>query len=291
LFLLEPSHTQFDLRWRMFGIDVRVHPMFWVVSLLMGWNAKELGLSFVVLWVVCVFVSILIHEFGHVVMGLVFGSRGHIVLYSFGGLAIGSANVRPGWQRIAVSFAGPLAGFFFLGVLFLVLRVVQPPRAEAFLEEIGWSLGLFEFVSDRYREYVGYFRDNLSLSLVNRAVIDLILINLFWGLINLLPVFPLDGGQISRELFDRAMPGRGIRPSLWLSIAVAGLMCLNSLAAYNGQPLIPKLPAGGLYTALLFGLLALSNFMELQQSNQPPSRSGWSDDRAPWERDPDYWKR
>jgi hypothetical protein len=80
---------------------------------------------------------------------------------------------------------------------------------------------------------------------------------------------------------------------LGLSIAVAGLLCLNTLAAYNGQPLIPLLPVErkGLFTALLFGMLALSNFMELQQTNQSRSRGDWNDDRAPWERDPDYWKR
>jgi membrane-associated protease RseP (regulator of RpoE activity) len=265
----------------MFGIDVRVHPMFWVVSLLMGWSFNQLGFGYVILWIVCVFVSILIHELGHVVAGLAFGSRGHIVLYSFGGLAIGSADVRTRWQRIAVLFAGPLAGFLFLVFLFLVLKVIEPPRAEALVGETGYYLGIIHPFDPKY----------LETNLANYALYFLVQINLFWGLVNLLPVFPLDGGQISRELFNWAMPGRGIRPSLGLSIAVAGLMCLNSLAAYNGHPLIPKLPAGGLYTAFLFGLLALSNFMELQQTNQSRSRGSWGDDRAPWERDPDYWKR
>jgi Zn-dependent protease len=281
LFLLEPNQTPYDLRWRMFGIDVRVHPMFWLVSLFMGWNTRDHGFAYLFLWIGCVFISILIHELGHVVMGLAFGSRGYIVLYSFGGLAIGSANVRNRWQRIAVSFAGPLAGFLFMGLLFIIFRVVEPPRAEAFLRETGQLLGMRLPVDARYAE----------TTLLNEAVWYLAQINLFWGLVNLLPVFPLDGGQISRELFNGAMPGRGVRPSLGLSIAVAGLMCLNSLAAYNGQPLIPKLPAGGLYTAFLFGLLALSNFMDLQQQNPPSSRGGYGDDRAPWERDPDYWKR
>src|SRR6516225_592395 len=122
----------------MFGIDVRVHPMFWLVTVLMGWANRDHGFAYLLLWVVCIFVSILIHELGHVVMGIVFGSRGRIVLYSFGGLAIGSANVRNRWERIAVLFAGPCAGFLFLGLLFLVLRVAQPARAEAFVEEIAY---------------------------------------------------------------------------------------------------------------------------------------------------------
>ena len=87
--LFEPERTQFDLNWRMFGIPVRVHPWFWLMGVILGWSAVERGVQYLVLWIVCVFVSILVHEFGHVFMGLVFGSRGHIVLYSFGGLAVG----------------------------------------------------------------------------------------------------------------------------------------------------------------------------------------------------------
>ena len=68
-------------------------------------------MPYLVLWIICVFVSILIHEMGHVLMGRLFGAEGHIVLYSFGGLAIGSKRLADRWQRIAVSFAGPLAQF------------------------------------------------------------------------------------------------------------------------------------------------------------------------------------
>ena len=163
-------------------------------------------------------------------------------------------------------------------------------RADAFIEEIGHSLGMNP-ITHKSQDYIYLIRGDPMLSLINIAMVDLIFINLFWGLINLLPVFPLDGGQISRELFSWFMAGRGVRPSLGLSIAVAGFMCLNALAAYNGHPLIPWIPAGDLYTALVFGILALNNFLELQQHQAPPSRGGWSDDRAPWERDPDYWKR
>src|SRR5207302_5403914 len=64
------------------------------------------SVSYLLIWIACTFVSILIHELGHVFMGRLFGSHGHIVLYSFGGLAIGSSALRSRWQRIAVYFAG-----------------------------------------------------------------------------------------------------------------------------------------------------------------------------------------
>src|SRR5262245_27543700 len=98
-----------DLSWRMFGFPVRVLPLFWLMTAAMGWNAfRAYGFPYLLLWLVCVFVSILVHELGHAFMGRVFGRESHIVLYTFGGLAIGAAGLHSRWQRIAVSFAGPL---------------------------------------------------------------------------------------------------------------------------------------------------------------------------------------
>ena len=36
MILLEPGHTPYDLHFRVFGIPVRVHPMFWLVAAIMG---------------------------------------------------------------------------------------------------------------------------------------------------------------------------------------------------------------------------------------------------------------
>src|SRR6516165_4479720 len=109
VYLFEPDQTRFDLRWRMFGTPIRVHPMFWLISLILGYDVTiRAGIGYVLAWVGCVFVSVLLHEFGHVWMGRLFGSQGYIVLYSFGGLAVGSNLLSRRWQRILVLLAGPL---------------------------------------------------------------------------------------------------------------------------------------------------------------------------------------
>ena len=72
---MEPTPTPLDLRWHLFGILVRVHPMFWLVSVIMGWNSLIIGFEYLFIWIACMFVSILIHELGHVWMGQVFGAR------------------------------------------------------------------------------------------------------------------------------------------------------------------------------------------------------------------------
>lgn len=284
MFLTEPEETQFDLRWRMFGIDVRVHPLFWVISIVMGWSAMEQGVAYLLLWIGCGFISILIHELGHMVMGMLFGSSGYIVLYGMGGLAVGSRQLGKRWQRIAVSFAGPLAGFLFLGAIYVALLVVSPERAEAVYFWVARLLGMNVTIS----EAAGAFtREN---SLVVDGLRNLTFINLIWGLVNLLPVYPLDGGQISRDVCLGLSPRAGVKISLGISLLTAGLVCVNALVnASRGKPLIPYLPAGGRYVALLFGILAFGNFQEFQRTG-PTSREP-ERGQAPWERDPDYWKK
>lgn len=246
MFSLEPERTQYDLSWQMFGIPVRVHPMFWLLSLFLGWDLSG-NISILLMWVVCVFVSILIHELGHVLMGQLFGTRGHIVLYAFGGLAIGSNALSNRWKRIAVCFAGPLAGFLFLGLVLVGIRFLDPRE-----------------LSPLAREALGF----------------LFWINLVWGILNLFPIWPLDGGQISRDFLDWLVPRNGIFISLGLSGVTAALLAI-----------IMFVYTRSLYNTLMFGLLAYSSFQAMQQT--PRGRSPWDDDdrSRSWDRDRSSWDR
>lgn len=250
----EPNRSQWDWNFRLFGIDIRIHPMFWLFSAILGWDTQS-GVSHLVVWILCTFVSVLIHELGHVCMGLLFGSRGHIVLYSFGGLAIGSSALRSRWQRIAVYFAGPLAGFLLCGLVYWAKTAMDP--------------------------------DSMN-PLFASAIRYLILINLFWGALNLLPIWPLDGGQISRDLLDGLIKSNGIRASLGISLVVAGLLAFIALVnTYSPKTLalvtmIPYLRwFGGLYMVLLFACLAFNSYQALQIEGR----------RRPWDHDGDSWDR
>ena len=254
------SETPFDLRWRMFGVNIRVHPMFWLISGLLSWHWMQFGFQYVLIEMACVFVSILVHEFGHVIAGNCFGSRGHIVLWGLGGLAIGSSNCNKRWQRIVVSLAGPFAQFILLGLTLAVMPFVpqvQPGELGFKIVLIPWS-GIYHL---------------LPVVLLE----SLIIINLFWPIINLLPIWPLDGGKVSRELFTAASPRDGVRLSLHLSIGMAALIAFYFLFAHlNPDRALPFLP-GSVFNAVLFGLLALSSFQALQLEM---ARNNWRDD--PW---------
>ncbi|HXG12508.1 MAG TPA: site-2 protease family protein [Gemmataceae bacterium] len=282
MFALEPERTQFDLNWRMFGIPVRVHPMFWLIAALLGWPVAQQGLSFLLIWIGCVFVSILIHELGHVFAGRIFGAYGHIVLYSFGGLAIGSSNLPQRWQRVIVSFAGPLAGFILFGLILaavlLSLPEDHPPLVVRFPWGWLWSLA-------RQMVEAGWN------PLLVEAVLYLLEINLFWGLLNLLPIWPLDGGKISRELLEYIIPSRGTLVALGLSGTLAALLAINSLAAHFRRPFLPDfIPAGGLYSAFFFGMLALASF-QLYQAEADRRKRWESDEATPWEREHGDWNQ
>ena len=69
-------------------------------------------------------------------------SYGRIVLYSFGGLAVGSNRLSVRLQRILVSFAGPLAGFVFLAIVVGVEELRYPGMARAYLAYIGMTFGM-----------------------------------------------------------------------------------------------------------------------------------------------------
>ncbi len=258
MFLSEPSETQFDLRFWLFGVHVRVHPYFWLLTVILGWgivgeeNDQRTGLIYLGLWVICVFASILIHEMGHVFMGRLFGSHGHIVLYSFGGLAVGSNALNRGWQRFLVSFAGPLIQFVVLGFTVGAILFLLPHVALGWRRPVGAALAmLFE-------------------------------INLFWPILNLLPIWPLDGGQMAREVFAGVSPRNGNYITFTVSVCVAGLLAIHCLMTANGRPFIPYLPSGGIYEALLFGYLCFGSIQGMQAENA--RRQRFRDNEVPWER-------
>src|SRR5438067_8656185 len=100
--LSEPGSTPLDLNFRLGRVPVRVTPWFWVGSAFLGWDyLRVFGFPALLLWIVCVFFSILLHEMGHVMMGQAFGTRGHIILQAMGGLAVGSSDLYNRWRRIA----------------------------------------------------------------------------------------------------------------------------------------------------------------------------------------------
>jgi len=237
-----PPPTRYDLRFSIFGFPVRVHPLFWLIALLLGSSGKP---AQILLWILVVFVSILIHELGHALAFRSYGQDSHIVLYMGGGLTIpeaaawgGSyANVAPSpMQNIIITLAGPFSGFF-LAVLIIVGSILLGGVPA------GLLLGVIPVPQFALSSTSGY--------IVNQLIQLMLWVNIFWGLFNLMPVFPLDGGQVARNVLIQYDPLDGVRKSLWLSVIVGGLITLLGILFSQ------------IYIALIFGLLAFQSYQLL----------------------------
>jgi stage IV sporulation protein FB len=235
----EPQRTSGDLNFILFGVPVRIHPMFWLMALLLGYNLSDA--ASVAIWVAAVLLSILVHEFGHAAAMRAFGYYPWIVLYGFGGLACRDSGTRRQtnrWQWLEetlISVAGPAAGFLLAAVLLLALFSAGKGR---FLDYYG-PLELIPYVHLRAARF-GQFLNFLFQ------------VGVLWGLLNLLPIYPLDGGQIARQLLLKFSPRDGIAESLFLSIVVGAIVAIWFLRQQEW------------FAAVLFGSLAISSFHALR---------------------------
>jgi Zn-dependent protease len=222
--------TEFDLQFRCFGVPVRVTPWFWLGGVVLGWPAINAGrYDLLIVWLVCLFVSILVHEMGHALLAKAYGWPPTVMLYHFGGVAMFQPHY--GYtplRSILVSFAGPGAGFLLCGLVVAV--------------------------------HVGLMLANVKLDeLAEDALWQLEWINLVWGLVNLLPVLPLDGGRISQEVFQWMSPRSGYTWALRLGIVMAGAAALCFFMLRMN------------FAGIMFAIMCVENIQLHQQG-----RGGWN---------------
>ena len=210
------------IRFTLLGFPVTVHVMFWLVTGILGADLaqRENGIFLLILWVAAAFISILIHELGHALLQRKFGARAEIILYAMGGLAVPDRGF-PRVQQIIVSLGGPLLQ---IAVGLVVWQLMAHSTGDA------W--------------YVTAFLRSFWV------------VSIFWGLINLLPIYPLDGGQALK----------GVLGSRREKLAyLVGMVCAIGLIIY-----VLTRPYPSVWNAMLCGMLAWENFQRWQ-GNTPPS--------------------
>jgi len=250
----EPQTTSADLQFDLLGVRVRVSAWFWLAAVLLGWRAcqglssgnQRLMVQLLVIWVGVVFLSILVHEMGHALAYRNFGQPAHVVLYHFGGLAIpdawGRRHLRPA-QRLLVSAAGPLAQLFLAALVIGLLKVTG--YAVPFpIPGVSSALGLYDG------------RDFPAIPVY--AFFDFLLyVNVFWPLLNLIPVPPLDGGQIVREGLLTVGISEGPRIAAMIGVLAGGAVAWWGYS--RGEP----------FLGIMFAMLAASCFQSLSAGDTP----------------------
>jgi Zn-dependent protease/predicted RNA-binding Zn-ribbon protein involved in translation (DUF1610 family) len=156
---------------RAFGIDVYLHWAWFLAVVYFVNQAKGYSsLSWSVLECLSLFSIVLIHEFGHqLACRQVGGKTSQIILWPLGGVAYVSPPQRPGAQLWSIA-AGPLVNVILFPILYALVLLSR---------HLGWN----DTMPDLFK-----FLNNLWL------------INLVLLIFNLMPVYPLDGGQILRSL-------------------------------------------------------------------------------------------
>ncbi len=172
------------MNFRFLNIPVFIHPSFWLFLLFFTGIIRGVSIEGLILGGV-LFLSLLVHEYGHALTALYFGARPIITLEAFGGQAqYDSYRITPK-QRFIITLNGPLLESVLIGLSYALLE-----------------MDIFE------NYYVRYF---LSVTLR---------LNILWCLLNLIPVVPLDGGHILRYLLEKKFGESGQKLS-----SIIGVMC------------------------------------------------------------------
>ncbi len=217
------------IRFSLFGVSVSIHPTLWLTLAVLGGVLTSTGIQdllSVSLFVVAGFICLLSHEMGHALVGRFFaGNRPEVHLAWLGGDCshVGASFTRT--QGVMMTIAGPAASLL-LGILSAVVLCL-------YVGDFSFGLYLtryflFNVIPGEALQFWSYMPLLFFCNMVA--------VSFWWTVLNLLPVFPLDGGQVMNGLMrsPRLMHGVSlyIAVTLFVVFSVLGMWiaCLFMLA-------------------------------------------------------------
>ena len=187
---------------RIRGIQLALHSSF--LLLLAYWayygyqDAGVPGMTWSVIELAAFFSCVVLHELGHSFTGMHFGYKvRRILLMPIGGMAQFDSIPRQPRQELLMTLAGPAVNFVLAGLLYLIVRFPD-----------GW---------DAYLTPV-------TLGDVGR---QLFIANLWMGIFNLAPAFPMDGGRILRALLATRFT---YLRATFVAATVGKVLCVTAIA-------------------------------------------------------------
>lgn len=175
-------------------IPISIHPFFWIFAALIGFLMSGTILG-AILWIGIIFISVLVHELGHATMAIVFKQQPRIELIAMGGLTSYQGKKLKYYQQFLIVLNGPLfgIGLFGLATLILWLNIFQNPTVLAIVKIVQ-------------------------------------MVNIFWTVVNLLPVLPLDGGQLLKIALEAFLGVKGFKLSFLIGFIISALIALGAFA-------------------------------------------------------------
>src|ERR1700686_971977 len=239
-----PSARQGSIRlFRFAGIDLFLHWSWFLVAAFEIQNraGRYSSITWNVLEYLALFLIVMLHEFGHALACRQVGGRAdQIVLWPLGGVAYVDPPPRPGATLWSIA-AGPLVNVALAPILLIALNLIR---------SLGWA----HTQPDAY--------------LLIRSILN---IDKWLLLFNILPVYPLDGGQILRSLLWFVM-GRA------RSLLVATILGFVGVAGFIGLAIYTRsVWNGAIAVFLLMNCWSgLKPRRALLSSDKLPRRAGYA---------------
>ncbi|MFI5334963.1 MAG: site-2 protease family protein [Chlamydiales bacterium] len=209
------------MKFKFLNIPVYIHPTFWLFLLFFTNIYRSPSIESLIVGAV-MFFSLLVHEYGHALTARYFGADPSITLEAFGGYAEFSTGRLTLMQRFLITLNGPLFESILIFLPYFLLKA-----------------GVYDG-----HPYIQYL-----LQVTMR-------LNMIWCLLNLIPVTPLDGGNLLRFLLVQKFGEKGERASL-----IIGLVSVCIIVPYLFMQ-------GVSFFACLLVLMGFQNFQILKQMNR-----------------------
>jgi Zn-dependent protease len=186
------------LKFPLLGVPVSVHWSFLLVAVFGVGAYREWEIA---AWTAAVFVAVLLHESGHAFTARAFGGISvSITLFALGGFTswATSHDIGPG-RRFLISAAGSAvgiaAGLLLIGLGRSGALDGLPDLAITFLESFVWA-------------------------------------GLVWGILNWVPILPLDGGHMLQHALEMVAPKRAASIARIVSV-IAGVAAAGAAFYYD----------------------------------------------------------
>ena len=206
------------MKFTFLKIPVLIHPSFWISLVFFVGIYDSLTYEKLILGVIFIF-SLLFHEYGHGLTAQYFGKNPKIDLVAFGGYTSYYDSSLTKKQRFLITLNGPL----FTGILILLSYYLL--KSNIFL---NYYMRYFLYVTMR--------------------------LNIFWGIINLIPIYPLDGGKLLAYILETSFGQKGLKISLFIGNISAILACIYGFG--NNYYIIG-------YLSLIYGFQNLQKYYQV----------------------------
>lgn len=230
------------IRFALFRVPISIHPSLWIMLVLLSclFTGLSAGVAGVALFALALFTCLLTHEMGHALVGRWLGGGApEIFLAWLGGDCCNETARLTRMKGVMMTAAGPLASLLpVLLIILPTLSVAMGSLSDGVMVTLGFTVG---HVPMSLMENYPPLAVLLGLYVVQICV--------WWSLLNLLPVFPLDGGQIMHGLM------RSEQSMHRISLTFACVLAFFFLAL------------GSWWMVFIMGSLAVFNYRCLQNGN------------------------